>query len=705
MSNRYAVRALTRALTSSSHHFCTAAAAKSSTQFPLKHVTRSNFELSLEDLRRHVKAADFVSIDLEMSGVTSAPWRDPFEFDRFDVRYLNVKDSAENFAVLQFGVCPFRWDSEKQSLVAHPYNFYIFPRQETAAKDSSDVFMCQTNSLEFLARYQFDFNKCIKEGISYLSREQEDEAVRRLESQADDRAMGLSDELLVRMTDILYTHRMKNKFQAWLEELLQIKSRDSSVDCSQKDLNQQFETIFYKMRPSLVLSGLTFYQLRLVQMVLGQHFDELTYVCVSTATSEPRHLVVYTESKNDKDLLLKELKEDPLSESKKKIKSGVGFRHVIDLLSSEQKLIVGHNCFLDLAHIYSKFIGTLPSSAEEFVSGVHNCFPYIIDTKVLLDADGYLQYLMKNSSTSLSKAFAKFCPQDATELQYVSSSIKTRVKVEVQVDELSSSSWNSGAKHEAGYDAFMTGCIFAQACSHLGFDFTTHSSSTSMAHTKYLQKHVNLLYISWKSGDIIDLCQQKIADLSVSNARKYPAVVFPNILVIWGFPQNMKLNDIRKSISKALGATSITSIRSLDDTTVFVQFSNEELVSKFLDIKDKFKHQSDIISLLHPLSSLLDGGKTRFASYEVYKEICSHHTSKVRFADQAEALGFNSNTKSTGSHPKETENYVSATVDKPEPVSGKFLTDQWMESYQLNLEDDTKSEAIACNSCNISVNS
>lgn len=109
-------------------HFCsisTSSAAEtvttsSAAAFPLKHVTRSNFETTLNDLRSHVKAADFIAIDLEMTGVTSAPWRDSLEFDRHDVRYLKVKDSAEKFAVVQFGVCPFRWDSLTQSFVSHP---------------------------------------------------------------------------------------------------------------------------------------------------------------------------------------------------------------------------------------------------------------------------------------------------------------------------------------------------------------------------------------------------------------------------------------------------------------------------------------------------------------------------------------------------------------------------------------------------------
>lgn len=92
----------------------------------------------------------------------------------------------------------------------------------------------------------------------------------------------------------------------------------------------------------------------------------------------------------------------------------------------------------DFAHIYSKFIGALPSTVEEFSSNIHSCFPHIVDTKVLLNTDGYLQYLMKKSSTTLSNAFAKFCPQDDTKLMYLSSAIKTRVKVEVNVDEMRS---------------------------------------------------------------------------------------------------------------------------------------------------------------------------------------------------------------------------------------------------------------------------
>lgn len=111
-------RALSRALSS---------AAASASAFPLKTVTTANFEPSLADLRRHVRSSDFVAIDLEMTGITSAPWRESLEFDRSDVRYLKVRDSATRFAVVQFGVCPFRWDPSNNSFLAYPYSLSLFP--------------------------------------------------------------------------------------------------------------------------------------------------------------------------------------------------------------------------------------------------------------------------------------------------------------------------------------------------------------------------------------------------------------------------------------------------------------------------------------------------------------------------------------------------------------------------------------------------
>lgn len=89
----------------------------------------------------------------------------------------------------------------------------------------------------------------------------------------------------------------------------------------------------------------------------------------------------------------------------------------------------------DLAHVYSKFIGPLPSTAEEFVSAVQTYFPSIVDTKVLLNSDDVLSHIMNKSSTSLSNAFNLLClPSVAPTGTNNGLANIPRVKVDVQVD-------------------------------------------------------------------------------------------------------------------------------------------------------------------------------------------------------------------------------------------------------------------------------
>uniref|UniRef100_A0A2P2NHN3 Uncharacterized protein MANES_03G141900 n=1 Tax=Rhizophora mucronata TaxID=61149 RepID=A0A2P2NHN3_RHIMU len=586
-----------------------------------------------------------------MTGVTSAPWRDSCEFDRFDIRYLKVKDSAEKFAVVQFGVCPFRWDAHRNSFISHPHNFFVFPhRQEhlSGGGGGPHEFLCQTTSMDFLAKYQFDFNTCINEGVSYLSRAQENEALERLNSRYVDEFFDLKevpDMPLVSITDVLFSERMKNLLREWRDRLLRERNGMSwlQVSVNESKSKEQLQTVFYKMRPALCLNGFTSHQLKLIQLVTKKHFGDLIYVRHEAESPCLQHYVVYTDSDSDRNLLMKEVKDDYYGGAEKKIKEAIGFRHVIDLLSAEQKLIVGHNCFLDIAHVCNKFLHALPLTAEDFVFSVNKYFPYIVDTKILLNAHNVIK--MKKSSTSLSSAFSLLCPQIALGFNKSTNvPLHPCVNVEVEVDNTRSCQWSSGVKHEAGYDAFMTGCVFAQACSHLGIDFKHHSPTENLVHNKKLQKHLNLLYLSWTSGDIIDLNSGNMTTESLIS-KTSPKILFENLVLFWGFPSKLKRREIKECLSKVLGALSVVSVHRLDETAVFVQFSKAEFVSKFLVLKESLERSDDVISALHPLSKLLEGGNTCAAGYETYKEICSSPISKVLFADQAAAIGIRWKTK------------------------------------------------------------
>ncbi|KAJ4918015.1 Poly(A)-specific ribonuclease PARN [Raphanus sativus] len=663
---RWPLRPLASALIRSRFCFSSATETVTTEAFPLKHVTRSNFETTLNELRAHVKAADFVAIDLEMTGVTSAPWRDSLEFDRYDVRYLKVKDSAEKFAVVQ-------------------HNFFIFPRQElTFDHPPAHEFLCQTTSMDFLAKYQFDFNACIHEGISYLSRRQEEDASNRFEMlYSQQGVVEVEDFKLVRLADVLFAERMKNKLNEWRSELLH-GGPNASSQSSSNGLTQSTETVFYHMRPALNLRGFTSHQLRVIQLVLKRHFGDLVYIHANDKSSScSQDFVVYTDSESDKENLLKEAKDERKRVAERKIQSAIGFRHVIDLLSSEKKLIVGHNSILDIAHVYSKFVGPLPPTAEEFVASIRDHFPYIVDTKILVNVNPMLHQRMKKSSTSLSSAFSSLCPQIELPSRGSDSFLQQRVKIDVEVDNIRCSKWNAGGKHEAGYDAFMTGCIFAQACSHLGFDF--NRPSVDFAHNEKLEKYINRLYLSWSRGDIIDLRE------SHSNAENWRVSKFKyeKIVLIWNFPRKLKAREIKECICKAFGSTSVTSVYHLDDTAVFVLFKNSELVSEFLKLKEQLESDDGPVRVIHPLSKILEGGNTGAADYEAYKEICSSHISKVLFSDQAETVGVKPKTRAdpkgeTSSETGRKEKMVAVT-DKASDLIDSFLANTVkLEAARIN---------------------
>lgn len=251
----------------------------------------------------------------------------------------------------------------------------------------------------------------------------------------------------------------------------------------------------------------------------------------------------------------------------------------------------------------------------------------------------------------------------------------------------------------------MTGCVFAQACSHLGIDFKNHSPSDNLASNEKLQKHVNLLYLSWNNGDIINLCTgSKTAESLGSHALKNwtTRILFENIVLIWRFPSKLKTGEIKDCISRVFGPTSVTSIYRLDETAVFVEFSKVEFVSDFLVLKETLEGSNDAISVLHPLSKLLEGGNTCAASYETYKDICSSPISKLLFADQAEAVGIRWKTKLVESrgdpqteeqerfHKESTESSQSVSFDKnqigrkhvvKDASSGQSSSDEVIDSF------------------------
>lgn len=140
-------------------------------QWPVKQITKSNYNDSLEEIKHHISTSHFVAISLQNTGSFSSPWHRLSAFDTLHTAYSKAKFAAERFQIFQFAVCPFKIEACK--IIARPYNFHLFPRDELKLGMPSYSFTCQTSSLNSMAKEGFDFNACIYEGKirAFISRD------------------------------------------------------------------------------------------------------------------------------------------------------------------------------------------------------------------------------------------------------------------------------------------------------------------------------------------------------------------------------------------------------------------------------------------------------------------------------------------------------------------------------------------------------
>uniref|UniRef100_A0A6B2L3Q5 Uncharacterized protein n=1 Tax=Arcella intermedia TaxID=1963864 RepID=A0A6B2L3Q5_9EUKA len=273
-----------------------------------------------------------------------------------------------------------------------PYNFYIFPSN---AEDTE--FLCQSTSLYFLSTNKFDFNKWIGQGIQFMSR-QEEQNLR--EANSKKRAMGLSER------DRDYLDTLRKKLDVFLD------SPDSSLS-------------FSAANPYLC------------QLAL-QEIDSYEGQIEATPMTTPYKTTFLMINKST-------------ASKESKIRRAIGFREVIDLIIQSKKPIVGHNCFMDLIHIYHRFVEPIPSSLLQFKHEFKKLFPLVFDTKVIAHLDPTISPLINDST-----------------LEALHAQVKQKVgPISFVFEEGFERYGNCAMSHEAGFDAYLTGSIFIALFQHI----------------------------------------------------------------------------------------------------------------------------------------------------------------------------------------------------------------------------------------------
>ncbi|CAK9195023.1 unnamed protein product [Sphagnum troendelagicum] len=654
----------------------------------MANVSKRNFGEAYEQLKGYLQKADFVAIDLEMTGVESTMWRRNLEMDTCETRYQNLKHSAEKFAVWQCGVCPFRWDESSKKFIAFPFNFSIFPRNELELDMPTRAFFAQTSSLEFLAKHKFDFNTCVYDGISYLSRDQEAAARSQLGlgpgCHVKKQNFTVEPEIpLTRSTDVLFVERIREQVGKWRDGLLsrqpkwhlthgpgssgvsvaKLDSIPPPLDPTKEDpiLPKQEIAVssgFSSMRPTLVLNSMSPFQSKLVKQLLWKDFDDLVGVVkqkgsAGTATgnrSQSQVQVIYTTSMEDKNQLLEELAEEEKQLLEVSLSEAVGFRKVIDAISESDLPVIGHNCILDMMHVHSKFMAPLPSSVAKFSSSLQSLFPCIVDTKYLLRLEPTLRRVLANRSTSLAIVFSHICQGFANQAVAsgrfyfgkgkILNTAFSKVVVEVADDfRRYGGSKDTGLKHEAGFDAYMTGAVFAQACHLLQIDVSTIRNLPQAVKDgdAGLASFVNLLALGWVGNMALDLTSGKEATGVKAFRGPHPPAnrhsSNSTVVLVWGFPAGSEEHDLRRIVQEVFKQDRPgppLDVILVDKSAAFIKFREPAVMRQFFQLIQDQKTASTDPTISPDL---------RAAPYEAYECLCKSPLSTELLADSAHILG------------------------------------------------------------------
>jgi hypothetical protein len=125
---------------------------------------------------------------------------------------------------------------------------------------------------------------------------------------------------------------------------------------------------------------------------------------------------------------------------------------VVDLVSQLQKPVILHNGIMDLMFLYDKFYEPLPDTALQFTTRLNSLLPHIYDTKHLINTKMTLKSHIQ-SNQGLGEAFVRVMQPDFGFNQIV--------KLHPAFNQYSLDlSVEADCKHEAGYDAMMTGVLW-----------------------------------------------------------------------------------------------------------------------------------------------------------------------------------------------------------------------------------------------------
>lgn len=326
-------------------------------------VFKTNFAAVLPEFNEQLRECDFLAIDCEFTGLFTTISNDYLA--TYEQYYSKLRTNINKFQLIQLGISLFKQESESK-FACHSFNFNLFPNKcSLLPRDECErYFLCQSSSLKFLIENNFDFNKLIKDGISYVNLPQ----MKFIKDRLSDKK---SNPITVETEE---SKKFLNDIAAKIKEFMASSENELGrlLFTPQRIINFLI----------LVLPPYNSFQRKLIyDWANGSEFSALIDLSVPDKR-EPKMVVKKCSAEERSAKLAASLLEN------------IGFTHIIELLINHPKPIVGHNIYLDLLYIYNAFISPLPAQYSEFKMSFHALFPVVFDTKYISADDCFRAFIM-----------------------------------------------------------------------------------------------------------------------------------------------------------------------------------------------------------------------------------------------------------------------------------------------------------------------
>ncbi|KAG2501045.1 hypothetical protein HYH03_000864 [Edaphochlamys debaryana] len=402
---------------------------------------------------------------------------------------------ANSFIISQFGLAAFRWCPASPGSVGptraghwevRTFNAYVFPRP-VDAMNWDKRFVCQASSLTYLAAQGFDFNRMIRDGIGYIPLQARNArlASMRAELQGSEFRSGSASGSESGSATGSVEPRTPGEEAAvagWRERVRSwLLGSDPELELPLPGLRRRRHLLRRLVQsefqlPSLGLDPFTWdEEYGSGELAPGggggrrQRDRRGGSSAAASAGSVDLQLISSYEAEDEE--------EGPMGSGNVQLtprqrlellEEQSGFSQVLEALRDSRKPVVAHNAAFDLAYTLHQFFGPLPRTWAEYKSALGRAFPGgVYDTKHIA-VQLASSYGLQLGDTSLGGLYGTVV--DEQWLRNSGLAARRSASGLGPHEILHAPGFGSydgitdiaSKAHEAGFDAFMTGCAFAR---------------------------------------------------------------------------------------------------------------------------------------------------------------------------------------------------------------------------------------------------